>query len=198
MAEEQQTYYDIQEEERLLQNPKITPVNFEEMPIDQWRRLTIAHRTCSEMLLKSTGLTDVSQPSLLQILASCPDNTSDSQKILAERLHVTPATITVSLRSMQKNGYVEKSTDEGDQRRKRIMLTEKGKEASRLLVGFSDLLDGEMYRGFTAEERAACADFFRRMTANLETSAENIRTIIKKRERLAAAKAEMAAQEEQK
>ena len=37
------------------------------------------------------------------------------------------------LRSMQKNGYVEKSTDEGDQRRKRIMLTEKGKEASRLL-----------------------------------------------------------------
>jgi DNA-binding MarR family transcriptional regulator len=198
MAEEQQTYYDIQEEERLLQNPKITPVNFEEMPIDQWRRLTIAHRTCSEMLLKSTGLTDVSQPSLLQILASCPDNTSDSQKILAERLHVTPATITVSLRSMQKNGYVEKSTDEGDQRRKRIMLTEKGKEASRLLVGFSDLLDGEMYRGFTAEERAVCADFFRRMTANLETSAENIRTIIKKRERLAAAKAEMAAQEGQK
>ena len=36
------------------------------------------------------------------------------------------------------------------------------------------------------------------MTANLETSAENIRTIIKKRERLAAAKAEMAAQEDQK
>jgi len=183
----------IIEEEPSLDHPKIPPVDFSEMPVNQWRRLSTAHRTCSEMLLKSTGLTDVSQPGLLAILAACPDNTSDSQKILAEQLHVTPATITVSLRSMQRNGYVTKATDDSDQRRKRIMLTEKGKEASRLLSGFSDMLDGEMYKGFTPEERALCADFFRRMTENLEESAENIRKIIKRRERLAAAQAEMAA-----
>ena len=183
------------EEDIDLQNPKIPVVNFDEMPVNQWRRLSIAHRLCQDMLLKSTGLTDVSQPGLLEVLGSCPDYTSESQKILAEKLHVTPATITVSLRSMQRNGYITKVMDDGDQRRKRIKLTEKGQEASRMLVGFTDTLDAEMYKGFTPEERAKCAEFFQRMTENLESSAEGLRMIIRKRERLAAAKAEMAALE---
>ena len=89
---------------------------------------------------------------LLAALARNPEGVADSQKILAEMLHVTPATITVSLRSMQRNGYVTKQVDETDQRRKRIMLTQKGKDASRLLGSFSNLLDSDMYQGFTDEE----------------------------------------------
>lgn len=175
-------------------NPEIPPVDFESTPINQWRRLSIAHRMCSELLLKSTGVNDVSQPALLMALSSCPDCTSESQKILAEKLHVTPATITVSLRSMIRNGYVTKQVDEHDQRRKHIVLTDKGKEACRLLSGFTDILDSEMYKDFTEEERALCASFFLRMTENLENAAVNIRRVIKKRQRLAARQAEEAAE----
>lgn len=176
-------------------NPENLPkIDFEKMPIDQWRRLSMAHRMCSELLRKSTGLEDVSQPALLAALARNPDGVADSQKILAEMLHVTPATITVSLRSMQRNGYVTKQVDENDQRRKRIILTEKGKQASKLLTGFHNLLDSDMYHGFTDEERELCSKFFQRMTDNLEESATNIRKIIRRRQRFAAAQEEMAAE----
>lgn len=176
-------------------NPENLPnIDFEKIPIDQWRRLSMAHRMCAELLRKSTGLEDVSQPALLAALARNPDGIADSQKVLAEMLHVTPATITVSLRSMQRNGYVTKQVDENDQRRKRIILTEKGKQASKLLVGFTNLLDSDMYHGFTDEERALCSQFFQRMTENLEESATNIRKIIRRRQRYAAAQAEMDAE----
>lgn len=176
-------------------NPeRLPPIDFDKTPIDQWRRLSMAHRMCSELLRKSTGLEDVSQPALLAALASAPNGVADSQKVLAEMLHVTPATITVSLRSMQRNGYVTKQVDEADQRRKRIILTEKGKQASKLLIGFSNLLDSDMYKGFSDEERALCSQFFLRMTENLEESATNIRKIIRRRQRYAAAQAEMAAE----
>lgn len=170
-------------------------VDFESTPINQWRHLSMAHRMCSELLLKSTGLTDVGQPALLAVLASSPDCTSDSQKLLAEKLHVTPATITVSLRSMQRNGYVTKATVEADLRRKRITLTDKGKEASRLLKGFSDLLDSEMYKGFSEEEREKCAEFFQRMTTNLEESATAIRKVLKRRQQQERIRREMEEQE---
>ena len=176
-------------------NPeRLPPIDFDKTPIDQWRRLSMAHRMCSELLRKSTGLEDVSQPALLAALASAPNGVADSQKVLAEMLHVTPATITVSLRSMQRNGYVTKQVDEADQRRKRIILTEKGKQASKLLIGFSNLLDSDMYKGFSDEERALCSQFFLRMTENLEESATNIRKIIRRRQRYAAVQAEMAAE----
>ncbi len=181
-------------EELLIPRTTLPEPNFETTPIDQWRRLSMAHRVCSELLRKSTGLEDVSQPALLAALGIHPDGVADSQKILAEMLHVTPATITVSLRSMQRNGYVVKQVDENDQRRKRIMLTDKGKAASANMKKYVDLLDGDMYRGFTDEERALCSEFFRRMTENLEDSAQGIRKIIRRRQRYAAAIAEREAE----
>ena len=179
----------------LPEQVEIPEVDFENMPISQWRYLSMAYRMCSELLLKSTGLTDVGQPALLVVLAASPDCTSDSQKLLAEKLHVTPATITVSLRSMQRNGYVTKETVEADLRRKRISLTEKGKEASRLLNGFSNLLDSEMYKGFTEEERDKCAEYFQRMTKNLEESATAIRKVIKRRQQQERIRRELEEQE---
>ncbi len=174
--------------------PEIPPVDFESTPINQWRHLNAAHRMCSELLLKSTGLTDVSQPTLLLALADCPDYTAESQKQLAAKLHVTPATVTVSLRSMLRSGYVTKQVDERDQRRKRILLTEKGREACRMLSGFSNVLDSEMFTGFSDAERAQCADYIQRMTDNLEETSKGLRRVIRKRQRIAEAQAEAEAE----
>lgn len=196
MNEETRTTQSAMEEDDLELDPRpvIPPVDFERTPINQWRHLSAAHRMCSELLLKSTGLTDVNQPTLLLALADCPDCTAESQKMLAEKLHVTPATITVSLRSMLRSGYVTKRVDESDQRRKRIELTEKGREACRMLGGFSNVLDSEMFNGFSEAERAQCADFIQRMTANLEQTSKGLRRIIRKRQRIAEAQAEAEAE----
>src|SRR5690606_33080780 len=64
------------------------------------------------------------QPSLLFSLAK---REGQSQKELAEELEIKPATLTVMLNRMEKNGLVRRAPDEQDQRVSRIYLTDEGR-----------------------------------------------------------------------
>ena len=104
---------------------------------------------------------------LLAILRQKPDGIAESQRELAEQLHVTPATVTVSLRSMERDGYVMKIVDPSDMRRKRIALTDKGREVLDKLDQVYERIGTAMFEGFTAEEREQISDYFKRMIDNL-------------------------------
>lgn len=132
-----------------------------------WRHLHLAHKSTLDELLSSAGLANLGQPFLLVMLAKNEDGTVPSQKDLADWLHVTPATITVSLRSLERKGYVTKSSDTSDLRRKRITITDTGREAAMKVLDVYSQLDNAMYRGFTPEERAKVASYFKRMVENL-------------------------------
>ncbi len=136
-------------------------------PETYWRHLHLAHKSMLDELLNNAGLANLGQPFLLVMLAKNEDGTVASQKDLAEWLHVTPATITVSLRSLERKGYVTKSSDTSDLRRKRITITDTGREAAKKVLDVYSQLDSAMYQGFTAEEREAVARYFRRMVENL-------------------------------
>lgn len=111
---------------------------------------------------------------LLSILRQKPDGIADSQRELAEQLHVTPATVTVSLRSMERDGYITKIVDSSDMRRKRIALTDKGREVLDKLDKVYERIGVEMFDGFSDEDEKQIADYFKRMIDNLHrVSAES-------------------------
>ena len=78
--------------------------------------------------LAGRGLGDLGNPVLLFLLKEREGQVS-SQKELSDAMRISPASVAVSLKSLERGGYVEKLSDEKDQRRKAVRLTDKGRAA---------------------------------------------------------------------
>ena len=76
--------------------------------------------------------------------------------------------MTVSLKSMERDGYVKKLSNAEDLRCKPIAITEKGLRAAKLIDEVFETLDHGMYRGFSGEELERISLLYRRMIDNLE------------------------------
>ena len=85
-------------------------------------RLECVKRFTMHNMLKDSGVY-FGQPPILDFLEK---NGVCTQNELAKALEVSPASIAVSIKRMQKNGVVEKIADENDLRCNRISLTGKG------------------------------------------------------------------------
>lgn len=116
------------------------------------------HRAASEI-----GLYDGQMP----LLETLERDGCLTQKALADRLHVSPASVAVSIKRMQKTGVVDKLPSEDDLRYNRIMLTEKGRDLTRRTRELFDRLDDEMFAGFSAEECEQLYGYICRMIQNL-------------------------------
>ncbi|SDE46438.1 DNA-binding transcriptional regulator, MarR family [Paenibacillus sp. UNCCL117] len=90
------------------------------------------------------------QPPLLFRLA---ERDGQSQRELAEQLRVKPATLTVMITRMQKNGLLERRPDADDQRVTRVYLTPKGEETTRRLKETLQTLEARNLESFLPEER---------------------------------------------
>lgn len=82
-------------------------------------------------------------------------------------MHVSPATVAVSLKSLEREGYVEKLADETDQRRKAVRLTPKGEAAIQRCVQVFEAVDQSMFEGFRPEETRQACGYLMRMLHNL-------------------------------
>ena len=151
-------------------------VRFKEgSPEQLFRVLDKKHRAAIDLLLERKGIGNIGQPMLLCILAQQQDGTVESQKELARRLRVSPATVTVSLKSMERDGYVKKLSNAEDLRWKPITITEKGRRAARLIDEVFETLDHGMYRGFSPEDLSRIAGLYRRMIDNLDQICAGVR-----------------------
>ena len=124
------------------------------------------HHACTASLIRR-GLGDVCSPRLLLELSCQPSEQAPTQKELADRLHCAPPTIAASLKVLERQGYVERRTDEKDNRRNRISITQKGRDAVRSALDEFRKVDEHMYHGFSPEERELVYGFHRRMLENL-------------------------------
>ena len=114
-------------------------------------------------------VTDKSKQSVSErILSLLTSNKKYSQKELAKRLRISPATVTVSLKSMERDGYIKKHVSADDLRCKPISITEKGRQAVKVIDEVYDALDHSMYRGFSPEEMEMISGFYRRIIENLD------------------------------
>lgn len=92
------------------------------------------------------------KPSQAGILFSLKRCGELSQKQLAEKVGITPPSMTVAIRKMEEQGYVVRKQDEKDQRVIKIKLTQKGETCidgiRKVIVDMEDIT----YQGISREE----------------------------------------------
>lgn len=127
-----------------------------------------AHHNAAHARLTKKGVGDVGSPRLLQMLRVCQEKgMTPSQRELADLLHVSPATIATSLKSLERNGYVVREMDPGDCRRNLISITSKAIAAMEETQSVFDSVDEAMFSGFTEEEVKQLNQYHLRMLQNL-------------------------------
>ncbi len=99
-------------------------------------------------------------------------NEGCTQKEIADKLGVTPASIAISTKRMQKAGLIEKLTDESDLRRNRLSATGNGIELARICRAQADDLDKRMFEGFSQQELVMMKDNLDRMIGNISDESD--------------------------
>ena len=120
------------------------------------------------------GLEEVGAPWLLVTLFHAEERGERwSQRDVARTMRTSPATVAVSLKNLEGKGYLLRITDEGDQRRNRIHLTEKGRNAVERGTEAFQAVEKQMLAGFSGEEKERLTGFFVRMLENLGAREED-------------------------
>ncbi len=107
-----------------------------------------------------------------QMLMTLGVNSGCSQTFLAEKMHISTAAVTTTLKKLEKGGYIVREMKSEDNRTNQIQITEKGRkviEQSRQL--FYDL-DCEMYAGFSQNELEQLNKYYERILENLKQQNE--------------------------
>ena len=104
------------------------------------------HRRKIEKLL--AGL-HRAQHRMLMTLSDCPVT---SQVELANILEVSAATVAVSLKKLEKGGYIQKTQQEQDSRVRFVELTEKGRGVVEETKEIFHQMDAKLLEGFDKEQ----------------------------------------------
>lgn len=117
---------------------------------DKFRLLVQAYNMCMQRVLNKYGL----YPGQPLILFSVRDsNTKPTQNELAELLGISKASVGVSLRRLEKNGFIKRIQDKTDTRCNRITLTKKGQEYVHWCEIDFDMIFSTMLEGFKKDDR---------------------------------------------
>ncbi len=107
-------------------------------------------------------------PAQHRLLMELANDSEISQKELSKRLNVSPATVTISIKKLVKDGYVKKSSLKNDNRYNMIAITEKGKKIIEKSIRIFDEADEKILAGFSDEELERLNNMFIRMFNNLD------------------------------
>ena len=134
------------------------------------RRINQAHQMAVQRELAAAGLQEIGHPMLLTILKSSecgdPEGKCHAQRDLAELLHISPAAVATSLKSLEKGGYIRREPGR-DARRNQVLLTEKGRGAVLECQRAFETVARRMLAGFSPAEQEQLLSFRRRMLNNL-------------------------------
>mgnify|MGYP000992176151 CR=1 FL=1 len=130
--------------------------------------ITHMHMTCAKKEFDKRGIKPVGHPPILFILRHESENMAASQKKIADKLGISPPTVAISIKRMEKAGLVHKIADESDLRRNLITLTDKGLKQVDETKTVLEKIDESMFRGLTEEEQAQLKTLFLRIVSNLE------------------------------
>ena len=133
------------------------------------QQINHAHRSAVSEELSRRGLSEIGHPMLLTILEGyqSDDPEGHAQRDLAELLHISPAAVANSLKSLEKGGYITRTPGQDDARRNQIQLTDKGRDAIQGCVESFAAVSHQMLSGFTPEEQLQLLSFRQRMLNNL-------------------------------
>lgn len=122
------------------------------------------HRNYLERELNKTGV----YRSQHQILMFIANNPNVSQKDIAKLHHVSTATIAVSLKKLEKGGYIVRSMDKEDNRFNKICITGRGMDIVNNSINVFKRIEKNMFDGFSEEELNQFNGYFERLCKNLD------------------------------
>jgi DNA-binding MarR family transcriptional regulator len=102
-------------------------------------------------------------------------NPNASQIDIARQMDVTAATIAVSLKKLEKEGYINREKDESDSRFNKITVTEKGDRVVKRSREIFELTDQKVLDGFTEEEKHTLLVLLQKLVANLTRMEDEIK-----------------------
>lgn len=114
-----------------------------------------------------------SQHRLLMILGKNPEY---SQTDIAEKLEISPAAVAVSLKKLEKAGYISRQCNAEDNRINHIVVTDKGKAAIAQSIRYFQEIEEAMFEGFSVEELELLESFFRRILGNGDSYCRNLKS----------------------
>ena len=103
-----------------------------------------------------------------QILMFASHNPNVSQKDLAEMYGVSGATMAVSLKKLEKGGYINRLVDQHDNRCNQICITEKGRKVVEESVLIFQRLERCMFEGFSEHDMDVLGNLLDRIYGNLD------------------------------
>ena len=82
-------------------------------------------------------------------------------------MRVSPATIAVSLKKLENNGYINREIDEADNRLKKITISEKGNQVVMQSRQIFESTDTKVFANFTEQEKSTLSQLLKKLDANL-------------------------------
>ncbi len=136
-----------------------------------WEIVKIAreHRKTVERRVCSLGI----HPSQHHLLMHISKNGACTQNSIAEAMEVSAATVAVSLKKLEKGGYIEKRISPEDGRSNRIALTPKGEDVVEQSKALFEEVDRKMFESITEEQQKQLHTFMEKMIENLKTMEES-------------------------
>lgn len=107
-------------------------------------------------------------PTQHRLLMELNLNPGMSQIGLAEKFGVSAAAIAVSLKKLEKGGYILRLMDKEDNRVNQVSITEKGKEVIHKSIRIFQETDQAFFEGFQEEEIRQLLGYMERVYANME------------------------------
>ena len=123
----------------------------------------LRHRRMHE-LLDELGLYR-GQPSMLNALWAGDGVTHSA---LAQTLNKSPATITKTVKRMEKAGFVERKPDPRDERLSRVYLTAAGRDVQAAVEEVWRSFEAQAFAGFGDEEMATLRALLQRVCHNIK------------------------------
>lgn len=136
-----------------------------------WEIVKIAreHRKTVEKRVCSLGI----HPSQHHFLMHISKNGACTQNSIAEAMEVSAATVAVSLKKLEKGGYIEKRISPEDGRSNRIVLTQKGENVVEQSKALFEEVDRKMFESITEEQQKQLHNYMEKMIENLKTMEED-------------------------
>lgn len=131
--------------------------------IHQLISFAMKHRKIMQNYLDGTGVYQAQHRLLMEI----SHNQNASQIDIARLMDVSAATIAVSLKKLEKGGYINKEMYEGDNRLNQITITEKGNKVVEQSKQIFDSTNRKVFEGFTDEEKVTLSALLQKLDANL-------------------------------
>jgi len=153
-----------------MTNDNQTPINNKEI-IHRLISFALKHRKIMQSYLDETGVYQA-QHRLLMVISRNPNI---SQNDLAKMMDVSAATVAVSLKKLEKGGYISKEMDETDNRFNKITLTERGNMVVEHSRKIFESADRKVFEGFSELEKHTLLTLLQKLDANLEKMEDEIK-----------------------